>query len=62
MQKRITLEGNKNNNSILFANDQAHLTNNDFLLQNVIKLGEMSQRCDEKISGDVKAMVWKTQI
>jgi hypothetical protein len=27
--KRITLEGNKNKNSIFSANDQAHLTNND---------------------------------
>jgi len=27
-----------------------------------MKLGEMSQACDEKISGKVEAMVLKTQI
>jgi hypothetical protein len=56
------LEGNKNNNSIFFANGQARLTNNGYLLQNVVKLGEMLHACDEKISGKVEAMVLKTQI
>jgi len=56
------LEGNKNNNPIFFANDRAHLTNNDSLLQNVIKLGEMLQAYDEKISGKGESMVLKKQI
>jgi len=56
------LEGNKNNNPIFFANDRAHLTNNDSLLQNVIKLGEMLQAYDEKISGKGESMVLKTPI
>jgi hypothetical protein len=50
--KRITLEGNKNNNSIFFANYQANLTNNDSLLQNVMKLGVMLLACDEKTSDE----------
>jgi hypothetical protein len=60
--RRIHLEGNKNNNSILFADDQVHLTNNDALPQNVIKLDEMLQACDKKISSTVAAMEMKTQI
>jgi len=56
------LEGNKNNNPIFFANGQAHLKNNGYLLQNVIKLDEMLQAYDKKISGKVEAMVFKTQI
>jgi hypothetical protein len=56
------LEGNKNNKPIFFANGLAHLTNNGYLLQNVIKLGEMLQACDVKISGKVEAMVLNTQI
>jgi hypothetical protein len=60
--KSIALEGNKNNNSLFFAKDQAHLKNKDYLLQNVMKLDEMSQACDEKMSGKVEAMVLKTQV
>lgn len=56
------MEGNKINKPIFFANEQAYLTNNDNLLQNVIKLGEILKACDEKISGKVEAMVLKTQI
>ena len=56
------MEGNKNNNPIFLANDQTQLTNNGYLLQNVIKLGEMLQAIDEKISGKVEVMVLKTQI
>jgi hypothetical protein len=56
------LEGNKNNKTIFFANGQSHLTNSGYLIQNVIKLDEMLQACDEKILGKFEAVVLKTQI
>jgi len=54
--KRITLEGNKNNNSIFFAKDQAHLKNKDYLLQNVMKLGEIHKHVMRKYQ--VKLKLW----
>ena len=59
----VTIDAQCNHeNPIFFANDKAHLTNNESLLQNVIKMGEMLQACDEKISGKVEAMVLKTNM
>lgn len=58
---RITLEGNKNNNSIFFANYQAHLTNNDSLMQNVMEVGVMLLARNEKTPIKDEDVVMKTQ-
>jgi hypothetical protein len=59
--KRITLEGNKNNNSIFFPNYQAHLINNYSFMQNAMKVGVMLLARNEKTSIKDEAVVLKTQ-